>query len=258
MKKFLILLVMIGVCFFANAQITEKKNFASGTLTVITGEKISFTNLTWQGDKAVFTNAQTYLQESLYDVNIASIEGTESTLPEEKNLADQPDENPSITQEKPKQNLNPKPQLPLLTIISVNKVEVNGVRQSREQISQILGNYPDLLEQYKKGKTASNVGLYMIGGGLACAITCGIINLVSSNDSGIHYNSMGFPYYQDKKKGVGPAGIIAGGGVAAAGLVVHLIGHSNAKNALESYNKRASREVSLISNGNGLGIALKF
>lgn len=64
----------------------EKKNLKSGELTLANGEIVIFKNLTWQKDKAFYTNIETNQKEELYDASIKNIIEKEYVKPINSNL----------------------------------------------------------------------------------------------------------------------------------------------------------------------------
>lgn len=73
MKKYLgLFLWLFSVLIWAQNDF-EQKEMTAGIITIVNGERVPFVLLSWENDKANYTNAVTYLHESLYDGSIQSI-----------------------------------------------------------------------------------------------------------------------------------------------------------------------------------------
>lgn len=82
-KKYFLALSFFATFLTINAQI-EKKNMASGEITLANGDIIPFKDLTWKNDKAHYLNFQSKQMEELYDASIKSIVEKEVKEPEAK------------------------------------------------------------------------------------------------------------------------------------------------------------------------------
>lgn len=106
--------------------------------------------------------------------------------------------------------------------------------------------------EYRRGRNLNNVGTAFVVGGATCFVVGGLSNLSAANKT---YS------YGEEPKG-SPVPLIIGLIGAGAGVVMKLVGHSQMKDAVETYRNADSRKFTpsyyVLNNKNGVGFMMKF
>ncbi len=133
-----------------------------------------------------------------------------------------------------------------LEINSANHVKLNGVRLTVDQVRNTLSSNPEILKSYNKGATLNTVGTTCLGLGIGLILGNGIANINNANNG--------------KDTDGRPGIFILGGVLAVTGTVMKITGNGKRKKSLKQYNETQTtqKEVSLINNSHGLGIAFRF
>ena len=138
---------------------------------------------------------------------------------------------------------------------SIKSIEITEQKRASisEGISEVLKDLPDYKKDpdYIRGKKTGNWGTgFLIGGGLIF-IGGGINNLSKANNT----NNMS----NNSKSGT-PLPLIIGLGAIATGVIMKIDGGSTKKKAKQKYltENSVQKEYSIVTNGNGVGLQIKF
>jgi len=224
MKKILTLSVIL-LSLMTYSQINIPATSPKGTLTTQTNQKIEYKNLKYEKGKVIYINANTNQEEFLYDNSLKSIQEDGGAVVSASG------ENTEAA------------------VSMVEKPE-NVKLTSKKDIKNYLLQQNNV--EYKRGRTLNNVGTAFVVGGAACFVAGGISNLSSANKT--------YAYGEEPKGS--PVPLIIGLIGAGAGVVLKLMGHSQMKNAVESYKNADSRKFTptyyVLNNKNGVGFMMKF
>lgn len=224
MKK-IITLSFVFLSLAVYSQINIPLSSSKGTLITQTDQKIEYKNLKYEKGKVIYINAQTNQEEFLYDNSLKSIEEADVTAVVTSTKND-------------------------TAVKSIIEEPQNVKLTSQKDIKTYLLHANNL--EYKRGRNLNNVGTAFVVGGAACFVAGGLSNLSSANKT---YS------YGEEPKG-SPVPLIIGLVGVGAGVVMKLMGHSQMKNAIETYKNADSRKFIptyyVFNNKNGVGFMMKF
>jgi len=220
-KLFTLLLVVASLAVYSQISIPESSS--KGTIVTQNNMTIQYRDLKYEKGKVTYKNAQTGIEEFLYDNSVKSIQ--ENIQPE----VSVTNENPVVT-----------------SSVEIKKEEkLTSVREIKDYLKQNNSSY-------RTAKTLSDVGTGLIAGGGAAFLIGGFSNLSKANQS----TATG-----TVKKGSSTpliCGIIA----MAGGLVLKLAGNSQMKDLVRAQQNADTRKFPnsyyVINDGNGVGMMMKF
>ena len=206
------------------SQISIPESSPKGIIVTSNNTTIEYKDLKYEKGKVTYKNAQTGIEEFLYDNSVKSIqENTQAETSE------------TLNSEKP------------ASVISTPKGE-----EKLTYIKDIKQYLRQNNDQYRSGKTLNDVGTVLVIGGAASFVIGGISNLSKANEvnkTGVAKEGSSTPLV---------IGLIA----AVGGVVMKIAGHSQMKSAIKSYQSADTRKFSpnyyVINNGNGVGMMMKF
>ncbi|WP_294282725.1 hypothetical protein [uncultured Chryseobacterium sp.] len=224
MKKIFTLLFAVA-SLAAYSQISIPANSPKGTIVTQNNTTIEYRDLKYEKGKVTYRNAQTGIEEFLYDNSVKSI--TENTNPQNPGSAESNSASPAVNLEKGEEKLTSVP--------------------------AIRGYLRENNRSYKSGRTLSDIGSGLIIGGGAAFLIGGLSNLSKAEKSTLSSGPA-------KKGSSTPliCGIIA----MAGGVVMKIAGGAQMRNAVKEYQNAENRKFApvyyVINDGNGVGMLMKF
>uniref|UniRef100_A0AAU6WU00 Uncharacterized protein n=1 Tax=Chryseobacterium endophyticum TaxID=1854762 RepID=A0AAU6WU00_9FLAO len=153
MKKIFTLL-FTAASLVAYSQISIPANSSKGTIVTQNNTTIEYRDLKYEKGKVTYKNAQTGIEEFLYDNSVKSIQ----------------------------ENTNPENRLPTENTVATVPVPTKK-EEKYTSISDIRGYLRQNNPQYKSGRTLSDVGSGLIIGGGAAFLIGGLSNLSKAEKS---------------------------------------------------------------------------
>lgn len=220
-KLFTLLLVVASLAVYSQISIPESSS--KGIIVTQNNMTIQYRDLKYEKGKVTYKNAQTGIEEFLYDNSVKSIQ----------------------------ENIQPE-----VSVTNENSVVTSSVEIKKEEKLTSVREIKDYLKQnnssYRTAKTLSDVGTGLIAGGGAAFLIGGLSNVSKANES----TATG-----TVKKGSSTpliCGIIA----MAGGLVLKLAGNSQMKDLVRAHQNADTRKFPnsyyVINDGNGVGKMMKF
>lgn len=220
-KLFTLLLVVASLAVYSQISIPESSS--KGIIVTQNNMTIQYRDLKYEKGKVTYKNAQTGIEEFLYDNSVKSIQ----------------------------ENIQPE-----VSVTNENSVVTSSVEIKKEEKLTSVREIKDYLKQnnssYRTAKTLSDVGTGLIAGGGAAFLIGGLSNVSKANES----TATG-----TVKKGSSTpliCGIIA----MAGGLVLKLAGNSQMKDLVRAHQNADTRKFPnsyyVINDGNGVGMMMKF
>lgn len=220
MKKVILLpALLIGTLLFSQTNIP--KTSSKGRILTSTDVNINYTQLVYEKGKVTFFNYETGKEEFLYDSSIKSIYDGETG-----------------------------------SEFSVPKTEYTLASPAITQPSESYLIKNDFVNNadYIKAKKLSQLGTGFLVGGGACFLVGGILNLSSSSSQTVNEVNQ-----KAEAKG-SPIPLIIGLAGMGAGLVMKVSGNSKMKKIKNNsaFIIKPATEYFVVSNGDGVGIKMKF
>ena len=212
--------MLIGGLLFS--QVNIPKNSSKGTITTSTDLNINYTHLVYEKGKVTFINSETGKEEFLYDSSIKSMVYDAETVNE--------------------------PAFP-----KAESADANTILKKSSESSLAKNNFVNNAD-YIKAKKLSQLGTGFLVGGGACFLVGGLLNL--SSGSGQTVNEVN----QKAESQGSPIPLIIGLAGMGAGLVMKITGNSQMKKIKNNSALilKPANEYFVVSNGDGVGIKMKF
>lgn len=223
MKKIFTLLFAVA-SLAAYSQISIPANSSKGTIVTQDNITIEYRDLKYEKGKVTYKNAQTGIEEFLYDNSVKSI--LEKTNPENPVSAENTSASPALTERK---------------------------EEKLTSLSEIRGYLRQNNHSYKSGRTVSDIGSGLIIGGGAAFLIGGLSNVSKAEKSTLSSGAA-------KKGSSTPliCGIIA----MAGGVVMKIAGNAQMRNAVKEYQNADAGKFTpvyyVVNDGNGVGMLMKF
>ncbi|KAA0128562.1 hypothetical protein FY557_08250 [Chryseobacterium sp. SN22] len=223
MKKIFTLLFAVA-SLAAYSQISIPANSSKGTIVTQDNTTIEYRDLKYEKGKVTYKNAQTGIEEFLYDNSVKSI--LEKTNPENPVSAENTSVSPALTERK---------------------------EEKLTSLSEIRGYLRQNNRSYKSGRTVSDIGSGLIIGGGAAFLIGGLSNVSKAEKSTLSSGAA-------KKGSSTPliCGIIA----MAGGVVMKIAGGAQMRNAVKEYQNADAGKFTpvyyVVNDGNGVGMLMKF
>ncbi len=223
MKKIFTLL-FTAASLVAYSQIYIPANSSKGTIVTQNNTTIEYRDLKYEKGKVTYKNAQTGIEEFLYDNSVKSIQ----------------------------ENTNPENRLPTENTVATAPVPTKK-EEKYTSISDIRGYLRQNNPQYKSGRTLSDVGSGLIIGGGAAFLIGGLSNLSKAEKSTLSSGPA--------KKGSSTP-LICGIVAMAGGVVMKIAGGTQMRKAVREYQNADAGKFSpsyyVVNDSNGVGMLIKF
>ena len=214
--------MLILLSTFVFSQVKVPESSRKGTIVTQTNEIIEYRNLKFSNGKVFYTNANNNEEEFLYENSVKSIKEIE----ENSNLE------------------------------ILDKTNVDNISESEQKLISNHDIKEYLLQQnntqYKSGRTINNIGTALVCGGSASFVIGGISNLSAANKT----------YRLGEEPKGSPVPLIIGLVGVATGIILKIAGHSQMRNAVNTYKNSDSRKFSpsfyAVNNRAGLGLMMRF
>lgn len=222
MKKFFILLFAVAY-LVAYSQISIPASSSKGIIVTQTNTTVEYRDLKYEKGKVTYKNAQTGIEEFLYENSVKSIQ----------------------------ENTNPENVLPAASAAATASVPTQK-EEKYTSISDIKGYLRQNNKSYKSGRMISDIGSGLIIGGGAAFLIGGLSNVSKAEKSTVTGTV--------KKGSSTPliCGIIA----MAGGVVMKIAGGAQMRNAVREYQNADAGKFStsyyVVNDGNGVGLLMKF
>lgn len=208
----------------AYSQISIPANSSKGTIVTQDNTTIEYRDLKYEKGKVTYKNAQTGIEEFLYDNSVKSI--LEKTNPENPVSAENTSVSPALTERK---------------------------EEKLTSLSEIRGYLRQNNRSYKSGRTVSDIGSGLIIGGGAAFLIGGLSNVSKAEKSTLSSDAA--------KKGSSTP-LICGIISMAGGVVMKIAGGAQMRNAVKEYQNADAGKFTpvyyVVNDGNGVGMLMKF
>lgn len=252
-KRLVYILVLFfnSFLFFAQNRLPVQK----GHIIIVTGQKMEFINLKFQGDQVVFTNVATRSEFTYFLNSVKRIEDIDKKViyqKEEAIKSDEVSENKSSGLSLIKESPATLIKKDYLEFRNCSKILLNGVKLTPTQVKEALSGNSYALKEYNSGRTLNTIGTLCISFGAGLIVGGGYSNITMANDE------------NNARKG-SPAPIIAGIIVGVISIPLKISGKEKVRRAIADYNRTPVAETSKPNygfyakiDGNGFGLALKW
>jgi hypothetical protein len=221
-KLFTLLSVVASLAVYSQISIPESS--PKGTIVTQNNMTIEYRDLKYVKGKVTYKNAQTGVEEFLYDNSVKSIQ--ENTQPEA-----------SVSNQNAVTTSN--------TVTEAKKEKLTSAAEIKAYLKQNNSSY-------RSAKTLNDIGTGLIAGGGAAFLIGGFSNLSKANQS----TASG-----TVKKGSSTP-LICGIVAMAGGLVLKIAGNSQMKDLVRAHQNADTRKYPnsyyVINDGNGIGMMMKF
>lgn len=246
-----LVLVFNSFLLFAQNHLPVQK----GYVTIVTGQKMEFINLKFQGDQVLFTNVTTRSEFTYFLNSIKRIEDLDKNIiyqKEEIIKSDGVAENKSSDRTLIKESSGGIIEKDYLEFRNCSKILLNGVKLTPVEVKEALKSNSYALNNYNSGRTLNTIGTLCISFGAGLIVGGGYSNITTANDE------------NSTKKG-SPAPIIAGLIIGAISIPLKISGREKVRKAIADYNRTPVAEKSKPNyefyakvDGNGFGLVLKW
>lgn len=250
-------LIYIFFLFFNSFILFAQNNLPvqKGYVTIVTGQKMEFINLKFQGDQVVFTNVATRSEFTYFLNSVKRIEDIDKKViyqKEEVIKSDGVSENKSSGLSLIKESPATLIKKDYLEFRNCSKILLNGVKLTPTQVKEALRGNSYALKEYNSGRTLNTIGTLCISFGAGLIVGGGYSNMTMANDE------------NNARKG-SPAPIIAGLIVGVISIPLKISGKEKVRRAIADYNRtpvaekfKPNYEFYAKVDGNGLGLTLKW
>ncbi|MFN4362992.1 hypothetical protein [Chryseobacterium hispalense] len=221
-KLFTILSVVASLAVYSQISIPESS--PKGTIVTQNNMTIEYRDLKYVKGKVTYKNAQTGVEEFLYDNSVKSIQ----------------------------ENTQPEATVSNQNAVTTNNTVTEAKKEKLTSAAEIKAYLKQNNSSYRSAKTLNDIGTGLIAGGGAAFLIGGFSNLSKANQ----------PTASGTVKKGSSTPLICGIVAMAGGLVLKIAGNSQMKDLVRAHQNADTRKYPnsyyVINDGNGIGMMMKF